>query len=99
MLVTAGGRPPHPRILDPISGIIPCHERNDWRSALTRLRARHPGMGFGAIHDSGWPDELWRQLGLDVASTLDEFYAPGFADSLGLTGGPIQLLSLPMISQ
>jgi hypothetical protein len=98
VLVAVGRRPPHPSVVDPVSAIIPCPKRNDWRSALGLLRATHAGAGFGAIHDSGEPDELWRQLGRDMASTLDEFYAPGFADALGLTAGPVQLLSLPMIS-
>lgn len=98
VLVTAGGRPAHPRVLDPVSGIIPCRRRNDWRAALAELRGAHPGMGFGAIHDTRSPDELWAQLGLDVMTTSENLYVPAFAEALGLTAGPVQLLSLPLIS-
>ena len=98
VLVTAGARPAHPPHRDPVSEIIPCRRRRDWRSALRLLQDQHPGIAFGAIHDDGWPDEIWRLLGRDATTTLDEFYAPNFAASLGLTAGSGPLLPLPIIT-
>jgi hypothetical protein len=95
VLVTAGARPPHPRHTDPETGYIPCPEHTDGLSILSWLKTRHPGMGFGAIRDPGREDNLWEQLGSDVANGA--FHAPDFAVRLGLTGQPVRLLPLPLL--
>ena len=91
VIVTAGVRTAHPPTRDAASQIIPCIYRNDWRVAMDDLRDRHAGIAFGAIHDTGIPDELWRFLGNDVGTALDDFSAPDFALALGLTVGYAQL--------
>lgn len=97
VIVTAGVRTAHPPTRDAASQIIPCIYRNDWRVAMDDLRDRHAGIAFGAIHDTGIPDELWRFLGNDVGTALDDFSAPDFALALGLTVGYAQFLPLPLI--
>ena len=96
VIVTAGGRPAHPRVTS-ASGIIPCIYRNDWQVSIENLRRQHAGIAFGAIHDTGWPDEIWRSLGNDAGIRLGDFAAPEFAGYLGLTAGYAQLLPLPLI--
>ena len=96
VLVTAGARPAHPSHVDPASQIIPCPRRNDWRDPMSRMRARYAGVAFGAIHDTEWPDELWRVLSTDT--TLEDFSVPGFASALGLTTSSAELIPLPMFS-
>jgi len=95
VIVTAGSRPAHPPTVD-ASRIIPCVYRNDWRYYIDRL-ARHAGIAYGAIHDNGFPDALWRFLGNDIGTAIDDFSAPEFALALGLTARYAQSLPLPLI--
>jgi hypothetical protein len=95
VIVTAGGRPAHPRTVD-ASRIIPCIYRNDWRYYIDRL-ARHAGIAYGAIYDNGFPDDLWRFLGNDIGTAIDDFSASEFALGLGFTAGYAQFLPLPLI--
>ena len=97
VLVVAGGRPPHPWRVEPVSRILPCSRRNDWRIHLGNLVSRHVGMTFGAVHDPDLPDELWLRLGRDAGTAIQHFSAPRFADVLGLTAGDNQLIPLPLI--
>jgi hypothetical protein len=96
VIVTAGGRPAHPPTVD-AAGLIPCIYRNDWRRYIDRL-ARHAGIAYGAIHDNGFPNDLWRFLGNDIGAAIDDFSAPEFALALGLTAGYAQFLPLPLIN-
>jgi hypothetical protein len=96
VVVTVGVRPAHPRATS-ASALIPCVYRNDWRLSIERLLRQHAGIAFGAIHDTGWPDEMWRFLGNDAGIALADFTAAEFARSLGLTAGYAQLLPLPLI--
>jgi hypothetical protein len=96
VLVTAGARPAHPPRIDPVSQIIPCRWRNDWRGPMSRMRTRYEGIAFGAIPEADWSDELWRMLSTDTAP--GEFSAPGLANSLGLTADSRQLIPLPMFA-
>jgi hypothetical protein len=96
VLVTAGARPAHPSRVDPVSEIIPCRWRNDWRGPMDRMRARYPGIAFGAIHDTDWPDDLWRVLSTSTAP--EEFSAAGYAHALGLTESPGQVIPVPMFA-
>jgi len=98
VLVTVGARSPYPPHVDP-SAIIPCRWRNDWRVRLGNLLTKHAGMAFGAVHDTGWPDELWRRLGRDAATTIGDFSAPRFVDALGLTTSDRQLIPIPLIAE
>lgn len=96
VIVTVGVRPAHPAVTS-ATGIIPCTRRNDWRGRVESLLRRHAGISFGAIHDTGWPDDVWRFLGNDAGVALADFTASEFALSLGLTAGYAQLLPLPLI--
>ena len=60
------------------------------------MRARYTGVAFGAIHDTEWPDKLWRVLSTDA--TLEDFSVPGFASALGLTTSSAEPIPLPMFS-
>ena len=95
VLVTAGARPPHPPRTDPETRFIPCPKHNNGLAIRNGLQARHLGMGFGAIRDPGREDSLWEQLGSDVTNSA--FSAPDFAERLGLTGQPVQLVPLPLL--
>lgn len=97
VIVTAGVRTAHPPRRDSDSGIIPCIHRRDWRDPMNKLRSRHAGIAFGAIHDTGFPDELWQFLGNDIGKALEDFSARDFAIALGLTAGFDQFLPLPLI--
>lgn len=96
VLVTAGARPEHPPRVDADSQIIPCRWRNDWRVPIGKLRARFPGIAFGAIRDTELPNELWRIL--STGSEFEDFSAADLASTLGLVGGSAQLIPLPMFS-
>jgi hypothetical protein len=97
VIVTAGVRTAHPPTRNPASGIIPCIHRRDWRDPERNLRSRHAGIAFGAIHDTGIPDEPWQFLGNDIGRALEDFSARDFAIALGLTAGFAQFLPLPLI--
>lgn len=82
VLVTAGGRPPHPARMDTGTGIIPCPDRVDWTAQFDKLSAL--GTAFGAIRDPGRRAEVWHALGRDAAATGDVVDIVDFAARLGL---------------
>jgi hypothetical protein len=103
VLVTIGTRPAFPHRADPVSEILPCPHRRDWRRLLQRLRDDHPGVAFGAIHDSyPWEDEnkpaeeVWRLLGGDALSRTDSIDSSRFAADLGLLD-KAQYVPFPMV--
>ena len=104
VMVTIGDKPPFPPRIDPVSGIIPCPRRLDWRAILSRLVAEHAGMAFGAVRgaeDDDDPrgnqaDEIWLRLGTDASATLATFDARRFAVDLGLLSATMQYLPLPL---
>jgi hypothetical protein len=105
MIVVIGARPPHPPRVD-ASQIIPCRYRHDWTASLDRLRARYQGIVFRGIRDSGREsDPLWQFLsaggrgagGLGAGSGASpDYFTPGFAESLGLTGSAAARAVVPI---
>jgi hypothetical protein len=104
VLVTIGGRPAFPNRIDPVTKIIPCPLRYDWRTIFLQLTEEHAGMAFGVIRDAGTDDDgpenpaddVWRHLGTDAAATLPEFDAHRFGVRLGLLSATMQYLPLPL---
>jgi len=83
VIVTAGGRPPHPAAMDPRTTIIPCPDRVSWKWQQDRIASL--GAAFGALCDSGARGEVWRSLGRDAAVTVDDpVDMQDFAARLGL---------------
>jgi hypothetical protein len=70
VIVTAGGRPPHPHAMDTRTTIIPCPERVSWKWQHDRIASL--GASFGALRDQGARGEVWRSLGRDVTATVDD---------------------------
>jgi hypothetical protein len=104
-LVTIGARPAHPYRIDPVSEILPCPDRRDWRIILPRLAQEHAGMAFGAIRDAPDDlddfhenplDEVWDHLGTDMKAGTDAFDAHAFAVGLGLVPPALQYLPFPL---
>jgi hypothetical protein len=104
-LVTIGDRPAFPHRLDPVSEILPCPRRHDWRTILRGLAEDHAGMAFGAIRDGagdsdgpyGDPvNEIWSLVGTDMSTSLGEFDAHAFAVGLGLVPPALQYLPFPL---
>jgi hypothetical protein len=96
VIVTAGGRPPHPHRMDPRTQIIPCPDRVNWRPQLDRLAEL--GTTFGVLRDKTWQGDIWLALGQKVTATVDDpVDMPDFAAALGLheTG---QAVPLPLIA-
>ncbi len=83
VVVTAGGRPPHPPRVDIQSEIIPCPRRVDWSTMIGRLQ-RVPAIRFGALYDPNAIGAIWRGLGRDAIATVDRVDIPDFARRLGL---------------
>jgi hypothetical protein len=104
VLVTIGEKPAFPSRVDPVTGVIPCPQRNDWRRTFLRLAEEHAGMAFGLIRDDeveddlpGNPaDDIWRNLGTDASATPVAFDARRFAVDLGLLSATMQYLPLPL---
>jgi hypothetical protein len=83
VLVTAGGRPPHPHRMDPRTQIIPCPDRVNWRPQLDRLAEL--GTVFGVLRDKQWQGDIWPALGQKVTATVDDpVDMPDFTAALGL---------------
>lgn len=83
VIVTAGGRPPHPHEMDINSQIIPCPDRVNYRSQFRRLDV--PGTTFGVFCDPGSRLECWQELGRDGLVTVNSaFDMKSFAAGLGL---------------
>jgi hypothetical protein len=83
VVVTVGARPPFPARVDPVTEIIPCPAKNDWRRAL-HLLMEHPGVAFGAVTDRDPDGVTWTRLGTDAAAQVRAFDARRFAARLGL---------------
>jgi hypothetical protein len=83
VIVTAGGRPPHPHAMDTRTTIIPCPDRVSWKRAYDRIGSL--GASFGALRDADARGEVWRSLGRDVTATVDDpVDMQDFATRLGL---------------
>ena len=96
MVVTAGGRPPHPRRVDLQSEIIPCRNKVDWRATIARLQ-RTQAIRFGALCDDDARGDIWRDLGRDAFARLNGGdIIPGFARDLGLLEGA-QVVPFPVL--
>lgn len=106
VLIMLGHRPPFPHRVDPVSRIIPCPLRRDWRALVNRLTASNPGMAFGAIRDgetgSGSlfddpADEIWRCLGTDAYVAASDALDPlNFTGRLGLLNPAPHYLPFPL---
>jgi hypothetical protein len=95
VLVTAGGRPPHPAGMDTRTQIIPCPQRVSWSRQVNQLATLR--ISFGALRDPDWGGEIWRELGRDAMATLDDpVDMADFAASLGLRE-PAQAMPFPFI--
>ena len=95
VVVTAGGRPPHPPRVDIYSEIIPCPRRVDWSAIIARLQ-KIPAISFGALCDPDAVGDIWRDLGRNAMGTVDRVDLPGFARQLGLAGRT-QALPFPLL--
>jgi hypothetical protein len=104
-LATIGARPAHPHRIDPVSEILPCPLRHDWRVILPALAREQAGMAFGAVRDGAQEpddfhvnplDEIWEHLGTDVTASTDAFDAHAFAVGLGLVPPVLQYLPFPL---
>jgi hypothetical protein len=83
VIVTAGGRPPHPHAMDTRTTIIPCPDRVNWKWQHDRIRSL--GASFGALRDAGARGEAWQSLGADITATVDDpVDMQEFATCLGL---------------
>lgn len=95
VIVTAGGRRPHPHAMDTRTTIIPCPDRVNWKWQVDRIGRL--GALFGALCDSGARGEIWRALGQDVMATVDDpVDMQDFAARLGLRDGA-QAIPFPFI--
>ena len=87
---TVGSRPPFPHRMDPVSEILPCPGRRNWRHALQQIGTRRD-ITFGAIHDHGPSDEeIWHRLGRDAIAHLNAVNIRRFAASLKLLNFVVQ---------
>lgn len=98
VLVTAGSRPAFPHRTDPVSEILPCPARHDWRRELRRLR-EYPGIAFGAIHDSDPADQIWESLGREAIGHAYAMDIPRFAADLGLFSHAAQTVPFPLLEK
>jgi len=84
VIVTAGGRPPHPPGLDTSRQIIPCPEWVNGRLELGRLLSL-PEITLGAFPDPRCRGGIWEQLGQHAVATVDDAVdMESFAADLGL---------------
>jgi hypothetical protein len=67
VLLTIGGRPPHPVKVDPLgSAMLPCPHRWSWRDSLAQLHDRYAVECFAVLDRRAAPGygvQAWRQLG------------------------------------
>jgi len=85
VVVTIASRAAFPHQLDPVSEIVPCPERNDWRRILGEL-LEHPGIAFGLISDHDPDEEIWTHLSSGAFASMTDvvFNVQLFAERLGL---------------
>jgi hypothetical protein len=98
VVVTIGTREPYPPYEDLRSPLLPCPARNDWLRIRSRLAERHPGITFGAIHDSDPRLEVWKLLGEQATGQLaGDADAWDFAAKLALISSAAQAVPLPVM--
>jgi len=84
VIVTAGGRPPHPHELDTRTQLIPCPDWVNGRLELGRLLSL-PEIRLGAFRDPGCHGGIWDRLGQHAVATVDDAVdIENFAADLGL---------------
>lgn len=83
VVVTAGGRPPHPPAMDTRTTIIPCPDRVNWKWQIDKIETLR--ASFGALRDTDARGEIWRSLGRDAKATVEDTVdMADFAARLGL---------------
>jgi hypothetical protein len=98
VVVTIGTREPYPPEQNLRSPLLPCPAGNDWMRIHARLLQRHPGITFGAIHDSDPRLEVWKRLGEDAMEQLaGHADVWNFAVKLKLISSAAQAVPLPLI--
>ncbi|MBT2207801.1 hypothetical protein [Actinomadura sp. NEAU-AAG7] len=95
ILLTVGGRPPHP----PVQGdddVLPCQFERSWPSALGAIT--HAGVACAAVlHDAALRDHpVWDTLGAAGVHDLDDIDARRLGVGLGLLPSAPQTLNLPL---
>jgi hypothetical protein len=95
VIVTAGGRAPHPHEMDTTTGIIPCPDRVHWRGHVKTIDSLK--ASFGALRDPSCSSAIWGELGRDASGTVDDAVdIADFAARLGLRGAG-QTVPFPFI--
>jgi hypothetical protein len=105
-LITLGRRPAFPHRVDPVSQIIPCPQRHDWRVLLRRLADSYPGMAFGAVRDGEADssslfedpaDVVWKHLGTNAYARIGETFDPrNLIAGMGLLNPAQHCLPFPL---
>lgn len=98
VLLTVGGRPPHP----PIQGdgeVLPCQFERSWHAALATLT--RAGVACAAVLHAGGPGPahdhpVWAALGSAALHEFDDTDARRLGVGLGLLPSAPQTLSLPL---
>ncbi|WP_067181843.1 hypothetical protein [Microtetraspora niveoalba] len=99
VLLTVGGRSPHPPRTD-LSGVLPCPHRHDWRRPLAALEQR-PGTVLGAICDQAGDraHPAWHRLGAAALAHLEAVDVHGLAADLGLVAPSPGHLPFPLLDE
>ncbi|MCC5574610.1 hypothetical protein IMZ11_03020 [Microtetraspora sp. AC03309] len=99
VLLTVGGRPPHPARTDR-SRLLPCPHRHDWRKLLAALEQR-PGTLLGAICDDAADQAhpAWHRLGAAALAHLEAVDVRGLATELGLVAPSPGHLPFPLLDE
>jgi hypothetical protein len=94
-IVTVASRPAAPPGRDPVTEIIPCPLKRDWRRAVQRLR-QHPNVFFYAMLDHRADDDIWHQLGSDGLIHGETNDVTGFAVRVGLARSADEPVPFPI---
>ncbi|MEU6740701.1 hypothetical protein [Streptosporangium sandarakinum] len=99
VVLTVGGRPPHPPRTDR-SRILPCPHRHDWRRLTAVLRQRQ-GTVLGAICDQAADraHPAWHELGTAALAHLEAVDVRGLAADLGLVAPSPAHLPFPLLDE
>ncbi|WP_242909626.1 hypothetical protein [Actinomadura terrae] len=96
ILLTVGGRPPHPPIQGEFDDVLPCQFERSWPSAHAALT--RAGVACAAVlHGDGARDHpVWDALGAAGVHDLDDIDARRLGVGLGLLPSAPQTLNLPL---
>jgi hypothetical protein len=99
VLMTVGGRPPHPPRPN-VNGILPCRHGHDWTKLLRKVERRTDVSRIAVVDRLNAKDRpAWRRLGADALRELHHTEPRRLGIDIGVLMPQVQRLPFPVLDE